>query len=173
MRFTLHGSGSLNGIQIDWAVDVDVGPEIRAAMARHDVDAMQAGRLRRGYMARSILYPRDTIALRIAEGHEIFLQVPAASERAATPAPAALATVATTLRDGGGERHQIVVGDGDEGARVDLIIAGAVPALSRAIVQRLIDEGQVTLAGVAVTKSNRRLHRGDVIAVVVAGPPDA
>ena len=168
MRFALHGSDSLTGIQIDWSAAVDVDPALRAAMAGHDVDTMQTGQLRRGYHARAITYPRGTIAIRIAEGHEIFLQVPTADERPRAPARPEVDTVATVDRRAEGDRHRVVVGDGDDGARIDLIIAGAVPPLSRAVAQRLIDDGQVTVGGAVVAKSNRRLHRGDVIDIDLA-----
>lgn len=162
MRFRLHGSSSLIGIQIDWTVPVERGPELRAAMGEHDVDQMQAGVLRRGYTAKSTLYERGTIALRIAEGHEIFLQAPAGDVAAKPATPVAIVTSATVEPGATSDRHRILVGDREAGERIDVIIAGAVPTLSRAVVQRLIDDGQVTVGGQPVRK-NRRPRAGDVI----------
>lgn len=172
MRFIVHGSSATRLLQIDWEAPVELSAELRAAMTGHDVDGMQHGLLRKGYQYGPTNFPRGTIAIRIADGHEIFLQVPASTERAAVqPAPARPTTVRTEdAGDGDGvfDRFRIVVGDGFDGERVDLIIASAVPELSRAVVQRLIDGGNVTVAGGRVAKSNRRLRRDDVIEVAVA-----
>ena len=66
------------------------------------------------------------------------------------------------------ELHQIVVETAQAGGRLDAVIAAAV-ALSRAQVQRLIDEGRVTVDGSAVAKATR-VKEGAVIAVVVPPP---
>lgn len=168
MRFIVHGSSATRLLQIDWDAPVELTAELRAALTGQDVDGMQHGALRKGYQLGATNFPRGTIALRIAEGHEIFLQVPASAERAAVaPAPLRPTTVRTE-DDAVFDRFRIVVGDGLDGERVDLIISSAVPELSRAVVQRLIDGGNVTVAGGRVAKSNRRLRRDDVIEVAVA-----
>jgi ribosomal 50S subunit-recycling heat shock protein len=46
-------------------------------------------------------------------------------------------------------------------------IAGVVATISRALAQRLIDDGQVRLAGQPIRKANHRLRTGDVIDIVV------
>ena len=66
------------------------------------------------------------------------------------------------------DEHQIVVDTAQAGGRLDAVIAAAVP-LSRAQVQRLIEDGRVTIGDVAVTKSTR-VRAGDVIDVVVPPP---
>ena len=171
MQFVLHGSGATRHLQIDWDVPVERGPELRAGMAGHDVDRMRAGLLRRGYQFGGVMYPRGTIALRIAEGHEIFLQVPATDAGLPTmPAPA-LATAATVTHEAAADRHRVVVGDLEAGERADLVIAGAVPGLSRAVIQRLITDGHVTVEGQPLAKANRRLRHGDVVELVVARAP--
>jgi len=175
VRFTLHGSGSLIGIQIDWAAPVERSPELRAAMRGHDVDKMQAGALRKGYQAGLVMYVRGTTALRVAGGHEIFLQRPASDTAAAKPKPVApVATVATIETRDDVDHHQVVVGDELTGERLDRAISRAVPSLSRAVVQRLIEAGHVTVGGVAAPK-NHRLRAGDVVALAHtrALPPTA
>lgn len=168
MHLRLHGSGSLRGIQIDWGADVERSPELRAAMAGHDIDRMQIGTVRRGYLARAVLYPRGAIALRVAEGHEIFLQVPDEAVAAGRSAPVAIAaTVATVEQAADGDHHRVVVGDRDQGERVDLIVPAAVPSLSRSLIRRLIDDGRVRVGGQPVDKANRRLRAGDVVELVV------
>lgn len=54
--------------------------------------------------------------------------------------------------------------------RLDAVIAGAVAQLSRAQVQRLIEGGLVTLAGVVATKPGARVRVGDPITVIVPEP---
>jgi 23S rRNA pseudouridine1911/1915/1917 synthase len=68
-------------------------------------------------------------------------------------------------------QHRFAVGDGDAGARIDALIAAAVPGLSRAQVQRLIDDAQVRLNDAIVAKPGQRVRAGDAIAVDV--PPAA
>ena len=177
MRFALHGSDSLPGIQIDWSAAGPVGPEVRAALTRHDVETMQAGVLRKGYLVKAILYERGTLALRLAEGHEIFLELPAdapvTSAAARAAAAATVATVASAMRGEAVTHHRIVVGDADHGVRIDRVIAAAVPGLSRALVHRLIDDGHVLIAGAAVDKAGRRLRRGETIELAVTAAPSS
>jgi 23S rRNA pseudouridine1911/1915/1917 synthase len=65
------------------------------------------------------------------------------------------------------ELHELVVA---EGGRLDAVIAAAIAELSRTQVQRLIDEGRVTLAGAVVRKANTRAVPGDAIEVRVPPP---
>lgn len=58
----------------------------------------------------------------------------------------------------------------EEAGRLDTVIAGAVAELSRAQVQRLIEEGLVTLAGVVATKPGAKVRPGDPITVIVPEP---
>lgn len=169
MQFTLHGSGSLRGIQVDWDADVERGQPMQDAMPGHDVERMQAGLLRKGYVANTVLYPRGTIALREAEGHEIYLQRPVANEIGRPVAsPPKRPTLVNHEQGEVFDRYRIIVGDLADGVRIDLVIAAAVPELPRVVVQRLIEDGHVKLAGQQVGKSNRRLHHGDVVEVEVS-----
>ncbi|HEY1812354.1 MAG TPA: RluA family pseudouridine synthase [Kofleriaceae bacterium] len=70
----------------------------------------------------------------------------------------------------GGEAGEELAIVADHAGRLDTLIAAAVPALSRAQVQRLIDDGHVTLAGVVATKSGARVRPGDAIEVHVPPP---
>lgn len=62
------------------------------------------------------------------------------------------------------------VGPEHEALRLDKFLAGELPQHSRAQVQRLIEDGRVTLPRVATPKSNSALRLGDVITIEV---PDA
>jgi len=59
----------------------------------------------------------------------------------------------------------------EDGGRIDSFIAGALPALSRTAVQRLIDAGEVTV-NAASPRSSYKVRRGDAIVVRVP-PPQA
>lgn len=61
-----------------------------------------------------------------------------------------------------------------EGLRLDKFLAGEIPHHSRAQVQRLIDDGRVTLPRVAHAKANTPVRAGDRVAVdVPAAAPSA
>ena len=60
-----------------------------------------------------------------------------------------------------------VVPPDSAGERLDRFLAGEVPNYSRSQIQRLIDDGQVVVARVKVTKSNVQLREGDEIAVTL------
>ncbi|MDX9952785.1 MAG: RluA family pseudouridine synthase [Anaerolineae bacterium] len=55
------------------------------------------------------------------------------------------------------------------GERLDRAVVTAFPELSRALVQRLINEGQVTLNGHAA-RAATKVHAGDAVAVIVPAP---
>ena len=57
-----------------------------------------------------------------------------------------------------------------EGARLDRWLADAVPELSRAKIQELIDSGRVHVDG-AVRKASHRLRGGEAIALEMAPAP--
>lgn len=65
--------------------------------------------------------------------------------------------------------HQIVVGASEAGGRLDAVIAAAIASLSRAQVQRLIEDGRVQVAGVTAAKA-LRVRAGDVIDVTIPAP---
>jgi len=69
-----------------------------------------------------------------------------------------------------GERHRIAVTDARAGERVDAVIAAEVTSLSRAVVQRLIEDRHVTVNALPVKKAGQRLKLGDVVEVTVPAP---
>jgi 23S rRNA pseudouridine1911/1915/1917 synthase len=71
---------------------------------------------------------------------------------------------------GGGEEHRFTVDIADTGSRLDTMLTARIPALSRASVQRLIEDGHVTLGGVVAAKAGARLKYADVVAVHVPPP---
>ncbi len=60
----------------------------------------------------------------------------------------------------------------EEGLRLDVFLAGALPGLSRSGVQRLLEAGLVTLEGKAL-KKNARTALGEVYRVEIAEPEEA
>jgi len=55
------------------------------------------------------------------------------------------------------------------GERLDLFLAGQVPELTRSQLKRLIDDGQVSIAGVAV-KAGLKLRGGEVVRLLLPAP---
>jgi 23S rRNA pseudouridine1911/1915/1917 synthase len=66
------------------------------------------------------------------------------------------------------ERHLTLDAE-REGARIDKYVSEAVPELSRAAVQRLLDEGRILVNGGAC-KASYRLSAGDTISVQIPPP---
>jgi 23S rRNA pseudouridine1911/1915/1917 synthase len=64
----------------------------------------------------------------------------------------------------------LVIESGDVGKRLDAVLAAAMTDISRASVQRWIDDGHVTLNGAVVGKANTKLRLGDAIEVSVPPP---
>lgn len=73
------------------------------------------------------------------------------------------------IDDDDDEDHALVVDAAQAGGRLDAVIAAAIPTLSRVRIQRLIEDGQVTVAGSVAHKAGARVKAGDAIEVVV--PP--
>jgi 23S rRNA pseudouridine1911/1915/1917 synthase len=69
-----------------------------------------------------------------------------------------------------GERRQLVVDDAHAGDRIDAAIAALAEGLSRSVVQRLIDDGRVTVDGEPVRKPGQRVRTGDAIELVIPAP---
>lgn len=61
----------------------------------------------------------------------------------------------------------VEVGADHDGLRLDKFLAGELPNVSRAYVQRLIEDGRVSLPRVKVPKANTVLRGGDVVSVDV------
>ncbi|HEY4057647.1 MAG TPA: RluA family pseudouridine synthase [Kofleriaceae bacterium] len=66
--------------------------------------------------------------------------------------------------------HELVVDAEDDGTRLDALIAAKIEGLSRTAVQRLIEDGNVVLAGSVVTKANTKVRGRDKILVTVPPP---
>lgn len=66
------------------------------------------------------------------------------------------------------------VGESDSGERLDRWLARHIPSLSRARIQALIKDGQVTSAGATIGEANTRVKPGESYAVIVpeAAPSD-
>ena len=67
------------------------------------------------------------------------------------------------------DEHRFTAGAEDAGNRLDATIAARIE-LPRAQVQRLIDDGKVTLGGATTAKAGARLKAGDVIVIRVPPP---
>jgi 23S rRNA pseudouridine1911/1915/1917 synthase len=63
----------------------------------------------------------------------------------------------------------IIVPDGTSGTRLDAFLASVVPELTRAAVQRLIEDGDVLLNGI-VQKSSYKVSEGEEISVTIPPP---
>jgi 23S rRNA pseudouridine1911/1915/1917 synthase len=66
--------------------------------------------------------------------------------------------------------HRFTVEPDRAGERIDALIASVVPALSRAAVQRLIDDGRVELNGAVVAKPGQRARAGDALSITIPAP---
>ncbi|HEY0986287.1 MAG TPA: RluA family pseudouridine synthase [Kofleriaceae bacterium] len=67
-------------------------------------------------------------------------------------------------------QHRFTVEPDRAGERVDALIASVIPELSRAAVQRLIDDGHVELNGAPVAKPGQRVRAHDALAVAIPPP---
>jgi 23S rRNA pseudouridine1911/1915/1917 synthase len=67
-------------------------------------------------------------------------------------------------------RHRIEVGPAQAGDRLDRVIAASFPDVSRALGQKLIAEGRVTLAG-KLGRASERVRSGDVVNIDLVLPP--
>ena len=71
------------------------------------------------------------------------------------------------------QRFELVVEAEHDGLRLDRVLAQEMPGYSRSHVQRLIDEGQVSLPRVKTAKANTALREGDVVTVTLPEPAAA
>jgi 23S rRNA pseudouridine1911/1915/1917 synthase len=72
--------------------------------------------------------------------------------------------------EGAGEEHRFAVEIADTGSRLDAVITARLAPLTRAAVQRLIEDGHVTLGGVVATKAAAKLKYADEVTVHVPPP---
>jgi 23S rRNA pseudouridine1911/1915/1917 synthase len=73
----------------------------------------------------------------------------------------------------GAGRYWVTIGDSDAGARLDRVLAAALPSLSRSRLKALMLEGRVTSGGVVISEPSLRVKPGTRYAVDVpaATPP--
>ena len=69
--------------------------------------------------------------------------------------------------------HSFEAGPEHEGLRLDKFLAGELPGHSRAQVQRLIEDGRVSMTRVAGPKANTAVRAGDRVTVEVPAPAPA
>ena len=65
-----------------------------------------------------------------------------------------------------GQELLYTVAPGEEGLRIDLFLAGKGEGLSRAQIQRGIDEGRVRVGG-ALAKASRKVKAGDAVTILI------
>jgi 23S rRNA pseudouridine1911/1915/1917 synthase len=83
----------------------------------------------------------------------------------AAPAPGVAPAPGAAARE-----HRFTVDRGQAGERIDALIAATVADLSRATVQRLIEDARVQLNGLVVAKPGQRVRAGDAVFAVVPPP---
>ncbi|HEU4730052.1 MAG TPA: RluA family pseudouridine synthase [Kofleriaceae bacterium] len=66
--------------------------------------------------------------------------------------------------------HRFTVEPARAGERIDALIAAAIPALSRAAVQRLIEDARVQLDAAVVGKPGQRVRAGQAVALSIPPP---
>jgi len=165
MRFVALTSASIRGITIDWDVPVELTDELHEAMAPHHPEAMRSGILRRGVVIGRRTFSKGAIAFSDdPDRRGIFLQLPIVPD---VEEDDELEWNVEASEDG--DVHRVVVDSGHAGDRIDTLIA-EVTSMSRAVAQRLIDEGQVRLNDKPLAKAGQRLRTGDTIEVVVPPP---
>ena len=162
MRFVALTSAAIRGIAIDWTVVVELTDDIRDALASQHPEAMRSGILRRGQVIRGMTFPKGSIAFSSdPDRRGVFLQLPEVAEFDDDD------ELEWTVEAGdAGDTHHVVVDGAHAGERVDAVIAGVTP-LSRAAAQRLIDNGNVRVNALPITKPNHRVRAGDAIEVTV------
>ncbi len=163
-----HSPSLTHGIKIDWDAEVERTDELRAAVP--ECETLRAGMLLRGFVIGKVTYPRGTLVFRVAEGHELSMQMPVDVTVERTPRSDIEPTWAIDHDDAGVERHRGVVGTRDAGERIDLIIAARAPNISRAKAKKLLDDGCVSIGGQSIRKSSHRSRADDVIELVVVDP---
>ncbi len=164
----MHSPGTVGAIKIDWEARVELTDELRAAMAPHDLDTMRAGRVLKGFVVAGVTYPRGTIAFRVAEAHELFLELP--FEPVVAARPVKVPDTWTAVVEGSATRHHGTVGTEDNDERIDVVLATRVPDLSRAKARKMIEDGRVRVDKQPVLKQNHRLRVGDVVELTIELP---
>lgn len=68
-----------------------------------------------------------------------------------------------------GDATELVIGQGDDGSRLDLLVAGRTEGLSRSYLQQLIEQGAILVDG-RPRKPSYRLRAGEVVALRLPAP---
>lgn len=68
------------------------------------------------------------------------------------------------------DEHQLVVDAAEAGGRLDAVIAARISTLSRAAVQRLIEDGHVRIGRTVAVKAGTRVKARDVLVIQVPAP---
>lgn len=66
-----------------------------------------------------------------------------------------------------GRRHEVEVGPGDAGERLDRLFAARFPELSRSRVKALIEAGCVSAGGATISEPSRRVKPGQTFAIII------
>lgn len=67
------------------------------------------------------------------------------------------------------EKSKLLISEGEAGKRIDVVLADSLKDASRSYVQKLIDDGLITV-NVKNIKSNYKLKTGDVIDIIIPEP---
>ncbi len=70
-------------------------------------------------------------------------------------------------------RHEVEAGPGDAGERLDRLLAGRLPELSRSRVKTLIEAGRVSVGGATISDPSWRVKPGQTFAIIVPEPEPA
>jgi len=73
---------------------------------------------------------------------------------------------------GTSQQMELIVESEQEGLRLDRLLASEIAGYSRSQVQRLIEDGQVSLPRVKTAKANTAVREGDVITVSLPAPAE-
>ncbi len=70
-------------------------------------------------------------------------------------------------------RYVVTASDNDRGARLDRLLAAALPSLSRSRIKALIEDGRVTRAGAVLSEASARVKPGERFVLDVPAPRPA
>lgn len=75
------------------------------------------------------------------------------------------------MANGSVDPISILVGDGDAGKRLDLLVSERLPTYSRSFIKRLVDDGLLSINGQLVAKAGIIVKANDLIAISFPPPP--
>lgn len=68
------------------------------------------------------------------------------------------------------KRYEILVGDEDDGERIDRFLSDHIPELSRSRIQKAVRAGDVRVNGIPVAKTAARIHEGERVELSFSPP---